>query len=189
MKTILTAILFGFLHMGALAQPEKSVYSVINVLDEKKSRLELWSLNVPKGEGIHHELTKEPFDKKSPPFEKQVQRRYFKEIYQAGQPTYLREKLTEDPNEMWGGQRSYGYIEERDVKTHHVVRSSPIFYKVEEVEGWKRATFKIYLPNGNEEVIIKDFLENFYHLPFHESRIIIQRGIVVSHLIYVYERK
>lgn len=189
MKTILAATLFAFLHISALAQIDQGVYSVTNVLDEKKSRLELWKLNIPMDVEVEYELTKEPLDKRSTPFEKHVQREYFKEIHQAGQPTYLKERLTEDPDEMRNGRRSYGYIEERDVKTHDVVNSFPVFYEVAGIADYKRATFKIYLPDGIEEVVTRDFLRGFYYLPFQERRVVSQRGVVVSHLIYRYERK
>lgn len=189
MKTILTAAVFVFLHISVLAQVNQSVFSVTNVLDEKKSRLELWTLSQPLNIEVEYELTKEPFDKRGPPFEKQVQRDWFKEIYQAGQTTYFRERLTRDPEEMQTGQRSYGYIEERDVTTHKVVKSFPVFYEVAGIIDYKRATFKIYLSEGVEEVITRDFLQGYYFLPFQERRVVSQRGIVQSHLIYRYERK
>lgn len=185
MKTILAAILFAFLQTTAVAQV---VYSVTDVLDEKKSRLELWILNVPEDEEIDHELIKEPFNKESTPFEKQVQRAWFKEIHQAGQPTYFRERLTRHPANMRNGQTSYGYIEERDVTTHRVINSFPVFYAAAGMNLWKRVTFKIYLSNGVEEVVIKDFYKSLYHFPFLESRIVSQYGVVQSHLIYKQEK-
>jgi hypothetical protein len=189
MKTTLAAVLFAFLQVSALAQMDQAVYSVTNVLDEKKSRLELWSLNVPEDKEIGYELTKEPFNKKSALSEKHVQKFWFKEIYPAGQTTYFRERLTRHPVTMRSGQRSYGYIEERNVKTHQVVKSFPIFYEVVGMGDWKRATFKIYLSEGFEEVITRDFLQDFYYLPLQERRVVSQRGIVQSHLLYKYERK
>lgn len=181
MKTILTGILFAFLQAGALAQ---AVYSVTDVLDTKQSRLELWSLSIPQDEEVSYELTKEPFNKKSVSLEKQVQKDWFKEIHQTGKPTYFRERLTKHPVIMRNGQTSYGYIEERDLTTGRLVNSFPVFYTVAGIGVWRRVTFKIYLPDGVEETVITDFDRNLYPLPFLESRVITQHGVIQSHLIY-----
>ncbi len=190
MKTILAVTLFAFLHVSALAQVDQAVYKVTNVLDEKKSRLEIWTVTQPEDENVAYELTKEPFAKKAGAyFEKHTQRDWFKEIRQAGQPTYLRERLTKDPETMRNGQRSYGYVEERNIKTDEVVASFPIFYESVGMGDWKRVTFKAYLPDGIEEVVVRDFMQNFYYLPFQERRVVSQRGIIQSHLIYRYENR
>ena len=188
MKTILAAIVLAFLHLNLWAEPRQAIYSVTNVLDTNKNRLEIWSYHIPKDIKIDHELTKEPFNTRGTPFEKQVQGDWFKEIHQAGQPTYFKERLTEDPARMRNGRRSYGYIEERDNKTDEVVNSFPVFYDIAGMNIWRRATFKIYLPGGIEEVVTRDFHRGLYHFPFLETRIVSQHGIVVSHLIYKYEK-
>ena len=61
MKTILTAILFASLHTGAMSQ---ILYTVTDVLDIKRSRLEIWTAEKPKDENSLYEVVKEDPAKK-----------------------------------------------------------------------------------------------------------------------------
>lgn len=180
MKTILAAILFAFLHTAAISQV---IYTVTDALDAKRNRQEVWMAQRAEDKESLYEVVKEDAAKKEL-FEKHIQKKWFREIHQAGQLTYFRERLTLHPTQMENGERSYGYIEERNVKTDQVVNSFPVFYSLATLNALQRVIFKIYLPDGIEEVVTRDFYSRTYSFPFYESRVVSQYGVVQSHLIY-----
>lgn len=189
-RTAALWILFlAFFCTQALAESAQARYRVTDMVDQTYNRTETWVMSalMEKGSKIY-KLTKST-PAKDRAQETEIIRTWFVEVRNAGKPTYWKEVLSLHPREMDVGERSFGYIEERDVADDSVIKNWPLFCRIEKIAGGRRATFTAYLAGNLILQVVRDYEESeTYYFPISESRVLMRGDEVQSHLIYAREK-
>lgn len=192
-KIYVTAFVLVFLFGNALAEEKPdnkevwATYHMTDMLDPKNNQLELRTFHPdsnPKKGPEAGKLTTEAFGKRHAR-DVETHTLWTKEVHNAVMPTYLKQGHLPPPTILNPNKSGFGYVEERRVSDGKVIRSWPVFYRMDEVaDEIYRITFKMFLPDGALLRIVKEYGAYQYHFPMREVYLLSKNGTLLRHIIY-----
>jgi hypothetical protein len=182
--TLLLVFLLSFFSLKAMGQvtdmPDVVAKYVVSDNLLKKKFTEIWTYHpIPSpDDSMAYELNKQSVSKEIRL--KETKSEYYKLVVLTDRKgRHFKERFSQDPGDLEGGENAYGYVEVWDTENEHLIESWPAFVQVKALtEEIQEATFQIYMSGGLLLTIVKTYDSRYYPLPFTENQKITQGGVV-----------
>lgn len=160
-------LVLSFVSNDARAQTVFSFYEVSDILSGSTKK-EIWLTGQAKNSEFVflskkiHAITQENIETEVTDI---VNGHWLKKTQSPGKDSYHEEMMATLPFELEPGERSFGYINVRNVETNIITEAWPLFVAIEQDGERRKATFTAFLPENKVIVTTRIYTDKSYMFP------------------------